>query len=147
MALVIPPFLENKTIQIKEETIQLRNMLDFYVPKYEKHGKFDARGFDEQALDLEVSPLTIKKTMLEPGQWDLAIDSNDRPSINQLRPVPIATDLKSGKTLILDSNHTLASILGELDKKALESTNLSVVHITGIGLEGFVPDFMILNRG
>jgi hypothetical protein len=146
MALVIPSFLENETIRITEETIQLKDMLDFYVPKYEKHGKFDSRDFNEQVLDPEVLPLTIKQTMLKPGRWDLAIESDGRPGYDLLHPIPIATDLKSGKTLLLDSNHTITSIVGELSAKNLEGITLSVVHVTGNGLEDFIPDFRILNR-
>lgn len=146
MALIIPPFIENETIKITEETVRLSDVLDFYVPKYKKHGEFDPRSFNEQNSDLEVQPLTVRQTMSNPGKWDLAIPSQQRPSIDKLQPIPIATDLKSGRTLLLDSNHTVVSAVGELNADALDKYSLSVVHITGIGLEDFIPDFKILNR-
>jgi hypothetical protein len=149
MALNYAAFLENPTIKIREEVISLRELLDFYVPKYEKHGKFDIQHYDIQAGDPEVLPLTIRQAMRDPAKWDLAIDSGDRVDLNQLGIVPIATDHKSGKTLLLDSNHTIVSSLHDLDQeqfKAVILSSLSVAHITGTGLENFIPDFRILNR-
>ena len=82
--------------------------------------------------------------MHDPAKWDLKADTANLPSIEQLKPVPVATDLKSGKTLLLDSSHVITSIIATAKLDLL--SEIDIVHITGTSLEDVICDFEILNR-
>jgi hypothetical protein len=146
MALNYDEFLENETIIITEETVSTLNLLDFYVPKYEKYGEYDRSHYAKQVVDHEVKPLTIKQVLADPKKWDLEINHAERLSIEQLNSFPVATDTKSGRTLLLDSNHVVVNALSELKQSHLDAITLKVVSVRGINLEAFIPDFKILNR-
>ena len=146
MRFIVSSFFQNATIEITKEEVNLRDVLDFYVPKYKKEGKFDTRVIDVQVLDFEILPLKVCEVMLDPIKWDLGIDSDKLPSVERLYPIPIATDLISGRTLLLDSNHTITSIVGKLDLSHINKIKISVIRIKGRGLEAIIGDFNILNR-
>ncbi len=142
----VPLFLQNATIEITQEEVSLRELLDFYVPKYKKEGKFDSRGIEEQITDPGTLPLAVNEAILDPEKWNLSIGSEKLPRLEQLDTVPIATDLMSGKTLLLDSNHTIISLVSKIDPDLLSEGKLTVVRIIGRGLEEIIRDFRILNR-
>ena len=137
-------FFQNQSIVIAEKTKTLTEFLNFFVPKYKKNGVFDVRGFEDQILDPNTKTLRLSDVYGEPDKWGLA-QTSELPMIGSLNPIPVATDLKSGKTLILDSNHTLANILNQ-SEQIDRRTQLRVVEITGRDLAAVIQDFHILNR-
>lgn len=140
-------FLQNSTIQIRQDRVGLSDVLDYYVPKFKVGGRFDGRGIGAQIDDRATLPLTMREAALDPAEWGLSKDDGPlQPDIGLLEPVPIATDLKSGQTLMLDSNHTIANILHERGRSLDKHTTLQVVRLVGSDLEDVVADFKIINR-
>lgn len=142
----VDPFMKNVTIKITKEAVALEAMLEYYVPKFKKSGNFDTRGIEEQIADPETLPIAISEVMKEPAEWGLGIDTSKLPEAKHLDPVPIATDLKSNKTLVLDSNHTIVNLIRGLGPRELKRTHIPIVHIKGVDLEDVICDFKILNR-
>lgn len=137
-------FSQNQSITVEEKSKPLSEMLDFFVPKYAKNGAFDDRDFKSQVTDLDVTPLKLSRVSVEPKKWGLE-QTSELPLVGSLGPIPIATDLSSGKTLILDSNHTLANMIS-LGKFTNTTAQLKVVEIIGRDLAPAIQDFYILNR-
>ena len=142
----IQAFLDNNTIVITKDIVLFRDVFDFYVPKYEKSGKFDTRTFDEQVLDPNIQPLSVGQAIYGPTKLDLTTNNDNHPIITHLHLIPIATDSNNHKTLILDSNHTIVALLKDADQETLDTTKLSVIRLSGFGLDEIIPDFEVLGR-
>lgn len=142
----VAPFLQNQTIRITQETVCLIDVLNFYVPKFKKDGEFDNRGIEIQINDLETLPLTVREVVSAPMKWDLGETDDLITDITQLTPVPMATDTKSGKALLLDSSHTIVNIISSSDSNKLGDIELPIIRITGEGLGDIIGDYKILNR-
>lgn len=140
------PFLQNQTIKITQETICLIDVLNFYVPKFKKNGDLDSRGIELQISDPEIMPLTVREVVSAPVKWDLGETGNLITNITQLVPVPMATDTKGGKTLLLDSSHTIVNIISKTDSNTFGDIELPIIRISGEGLEDIIGDYKILNR-
>lgn len=137
-------FIADQALKITTERISTTELLDYYVPKYEKNGKRDARNIEQQITDPYVSPLTVRQVKNYPARWDLDIDITRLPAAKLLEPVPVATDLKSGKTLLLDSSHTITNMI--MEHKLNQHSKIDIVRISGSRLDNIVSDFAILNR-
>ena len=140
----VEAFISDETIQVVKEKLGLQDLLSYYVPKYEKQGERDMRDIKQQLKDSDTHPLLLNKAILDPVKWDLNISTKSLPPIEKIQPVPIATDLISQKSLLLDSNHTITAILSRL--KPDLSTKIDIVRIIGTSLEDVIGDFGILNR-
>ena len=140
----VKAFMSDETIQVVKEKLSLEELLSYYVPKYEKHGERDIRDMKQQLKDPDVFPLLLSKAIQDPVKWDLNISTNSLPTIDKIQTVPVATDLISQKSLLLDSNHTITATLSKL--KPNLSTKIDIVRIIGTGLEDVIGDFGILNK-
>ena len=141
----VAAFMQNRTITISEERMDLQKLQTYFVPKFAKNGRFDKRHISFQVIDPEVTPITLKQAALDPASWGLSLRSVPAP-LKSFYPVPIATNLLDQKNLILDSNHTLTNLISKLNPADIESTNIPVIRISGTNMEGVLPDFQILNR-
>lgn len=139
-------FLHNQSINIASETVSLATMISYYVPVSKKREGCDCRGIEERIKDADTSPLTLDEVSLKPSMWGLEKRDESLLDIAKFYPIPLATDLKSGGTLLLDSNHTLANMVHELDKTTHHDIQLPVLRVSGQRLEDIVPDFYIVNR-
>lgn len=139
-------FLQNLSIIYSEERIGIDKVLKFYVPKYSKNGSLDERRIEDQINDPAVVPLRVEDAVSDPSAWGLDASDELVDNIAELNPIPVATDLSSGRTLLLDSNHTIVNILKNLSQDSFASQSISIVRITGEGLEDVIEDFKILNR-
>lgn len=140
----IEAFMNDETILVVEEKLSLEELLSYYVPKYEKQGERDIRDIKQQLKDPDVFPLLLSKAMQDPVKWDLNISTKSLPPIDRILPIPVATDLISQKSLLLDSNHTITATLSRLNPDL--STKIDVVRLIGTNLEDIIGDFGILNR-
>ena len=144
MRFVIEAFLNDETIQVVKERLSLEELLNYYVPKYEKRGDRDIRDIKQQLKDSDVSPILLSKAVQDPVRWDLNISTKNLPPIDKIQPVPVATDLISQKSLLLDSNHTITATLSRLNPDL--STKIDIVRLIGTNLEDIIGDFGILNK-
>jgi hypothetical protein len=138
-------FLQDHQITVDEEMIYPEELQNFFVVKYQKNGVFDSRGFEQQREDFNVRPVTVAQASLKPADWDLALGSRNMPSIESWNPIPVATDTASGRTLILDSNHSVVNIISSLVGKN-SGAIFPLVRIQGANLQRILPDFEIVNR-
>lgn len=136
-------FLANDTISIVTRNIPLAEALDFYVFRYSVNGTYDDRPIEEKLDDEVTSLITAGEAVTDISRWDLELPGEEL-SLDRLWPIPIATDMGSGKTLILDGNHTLANLAADMRDKPL--TMLPFVEVSGHDLARIVPDFKVLNR-
>lgn len=139
-------FLQDQSVGIIEETIRLADLLDYYVPSFEKNGIYDTRDIADKINDLSTTPLTMSFVVNDPAKWGLGSTGQLTSDVDRLDLVPIASDTKSGRTLILDSNHTLVNLIHGLNTNVLEQKTLSVVRIIGADLQYILDDFKIINK-
>ena len=138
-------FQNDDNVSLIEEEVSLEEVLEYFVPKFEKDGHLDMRGIHEQVADPNVLPLTVSKASSDPARWGLSLDTI--PAVESLSLIPVATDLTTGRSLILDSNHTIVSLVSKLAPESLSSLKISVVRILGNGLDSLsIDDFKIINR-
>ncbi|RYX79311.1 hypothetical protein EON76_01150 [bacterium] len=144
----VKSFLNDETITLEEEDIAVTDALGWYVPKYSKAGAYDDRNFEIQKSDKTIVPLTLGRVSLNPSNWGLGVSAGKVLCAEDLNPVPIATDMNSGATLLLDSNHTLSNLLSvNKSEQALPRLNrIKTVSLKGYRLEQIIPDFEIINR-
>lgn len=144
----VKSFLNDETIMLEEEDIAVADALGWYVPKYSKAGVYDDRYFEIQRDDKTIVPVTLGRVSLNPSNWDLSISAGKLLRAEDLSPVPIATDMNSGATLLLDSNHTLSNLvyIDNSDQALPRLNTIKTVSLTGYSLEQIIPDFEIINR-
>ena len=144
----VKSFLNDETITLEEEDIAVTDALGWYVPKYSKAGAYDDQDFEIQKSDKTIVPMTLGRVSLNPSNWDLGVSAGELLRAEDLSPVPIATDMNSGATLLLDSNHTLSNLVyADNSDQALPRLNtIKTVSLTGHSLEQIIPDFEIINR-
>lgn len=140
----VETFLNDETIQLVKEKLSLEDLLSYYVPKYEKRGERDIRDIKQQLKDPDVFPLLLSKAIQDPVKWDLNISTKDLPPTEKIQPIPVATDLISQKSLLLDSNHTITATLSRLNPDL--STEIDIVRLIGTNIEDIIGDIGILNR-
>jgi len=104
-------FGNNQSVAIKESDKQLTEFLEFYTPRYAKNGYWDNRSIEQIVQDGDSTIVQLKDVMPSPAEWGLQPFDEATALSKSLWPIPIATDALSGKTLILDSNHTVCTLL------------------------------------
>jgi hypothetical protein len=126
-------------IDLVEKTVD--EIQGFYVARYQKNGQWDPKfdRFINVINDPDVKPVKVKDVLQDLESWDLNSDSLT-PAEN-LHPIPIATDI-SGKTLILDSNHTLC---GHIANSRITSP-VRFVELKFDYVESVILDFLIIKR-
>lgn len=144
----VDAFLKDEAITLEDEDIAVTDALGWYVPKYSSGGVYDDRNFEIQRDDKTIVPMTLGRVSLNPSNWDLCVSAGKLLRAEDLNPVPVATDMNSGATLLLDSNHTLSNLLYvDKSEQALPRLNrIKTVSLRGYGLEQTIPDFEIINR-
>jgi hypothetical protein len=129
-------FSTDDNIKVFEQKLPLKEMLDFYVLRTVKNKLPDTRPIEDREHDLGSKLITLGEARKDPKKWDL--DLSHRKIPENIHPVPVATDLNSDRTIILDSNHLLANLQ--------EDTLVYIARIVGPNLGRLGPDFIILSR-
>lgn len=134
-------FVSNPFITVHSSTRPLKDFLDFYSPWwYDRSGREVAR-IEDVLADKSMNALTITDAARHPEKWDTF--STVLP-LNQIWPIPIATDTTIGKTLILDSNKTLCRLVFK-SKHPLDQ-KITVVEIVGPDLQRLNGDLKALRQ-
>ena len=129
-------------IEVRDEKkIPLKKFLDFYIQRHQKKGVI-CRTIEREKCDQAYRTIKLCDATKYP-EFKNVPPKIIPPPIQELWPIPIATDLGNNKTLILDSNHILISL--SQDEEKLQEM-LKVREIVGRNLKNFVPDFEILAR-
>lgn len=134
-------FLQNDNIVIEEDAIKIDVLKSFYVARYTKNGEMDDRSIEDKITDTSTSLVRIETAMLAPSYWRLSMENRATPSNEELWPIPVATST-CNKTMILDSNHTILSVI----KTSGSNVNIPIIRISGTNMESVIEDFIILNR-
>jgi hypothetical protein len=130
---------------IKLETGMRRysQLLELYVARCKKNGRPDMRDISERRHDPDTALVTLRTVAAEPATWDLEFGDRTVPKPMEIWHIPLATDLRTDRSIILDSTHLLANFgLTGLSP----DIHLPVVVVTGHDIEDLLPDFEILNR-
>lgn len=129
------------SIAIKEGNKSLSDFLDFYIPRYAKNGVWNNRSIRQIIQDKDSVLVQLKDIIKAPETWDLAPFHNAEELKNQLWPIPIATDCVTGKTLILDSNHTICTLL-------INGINMNVPYLELVGkdISALGVDLQLMNK-
>ena len=132
-------FMADETIKVTLQTLTFKELRDFYVLRAVKNNFPDNRPVEERQNDSQIKLITLKEALENPEKWELDLKGRTIPPLEEIHPIPIATDLNSNQTLILDSNHLLANW------PYREGAKVSLAHITGHNLERLVVDFVFLS--
>ncbi len=135
-------FREDDNIDITEEVVSSEVIKNFHVLRSQKDGVLDHRSIEKRIYDSTSSLVTVNKVAKSPKEWDLELGERVLPEFKNITNIPVATDIESGKTLILDSNHCLANLINQ----ATDDFTIPIVRLKGKHLERIIIDFYILNR-
>jgi hypothetical protein len=135
-------FLNDNNVTISQETINSENIRMYYVLRSKKDGVLDSRGIEERVLDASSTLIVVNEAASDPSSWDLGLEGRILPDSNSLTPIPVATDLSSNKSLLLDSNHCATNLINTSDG----SIDIPIIRLSGANLENIIEDFRILNR-
>jgi hypothetical protein len=130
--------LASEEIEIKRSSKKISELLDFYVLRYAKGGKLDGRSIDSKLSDKSTQLLQLKEVINDLGKWDLET-SDKLPRRDDMWPIPLATDVVTGTTILLDSNHTLAAIVKNQQLSA--DTTIACAELIGPNMARVLPDF------
>jgi hypothetical protein len=138
-------FLHNKDIELFEKKIPVESFKDYFCPWYYVDNKFvslaDALK-DNKAQAIKVSDQKIiDSDKIRKKQ----IEKYQNQDINYFKPIILATDSDSHKTLILDGNKTAVSLYRNYLKDH-NNVKINSVEIIGHNLPDLTNDFIILNR-
>jgi len=128
-------FLHDKDIQLVTHDKQLSEVLHFYTPWYHKRGEL-AASIEEVLKDNKYAPIQVRDI---PSLEQTRFPAGDLPAT--LWPIPVVTDAVTGRTVVLDSNHTLAAIIHTY--KDLDKT-IPVIEISGKGAVSLNIDLQII---
>lgn len=142
-------FISRDDITIREMYIPISNFAEFYCPFYYCNYTNEIRDIDYSGAILSIYCYSMqikdknlidinaeRKNKIEKLQKNLSIN---------IYSVPIATDIYSHKTLILDSNKTCTAIYRNYLEN-LNNIHINISEIIGTRLEQIVGDFIIVNR-
>lgn len=101
----------DQTIVIEETDMNLLEFLEFYVPRYEKDGHWDDRPIEQIIGDGNSTLVQLKDVISSPTEWGLKPFTDAKKIVKKLWPIPIVSDSSLGRTLVLDSNHTLCTLI------------------------------------
>lgn len=127
--------INNPDITIKESDRHLSEFLEFYSPRYTKNGRWDDRHISQIAQDKTSTITQLKDIVPSPANWGFQTFENARELAESLWPVPLATQELSGKTLILDSNHTICTLLKAGLNVRVPCVQLSGANISELGID------------
>lgn len=133
-------FMSDATIELYMGLVTAKQVSQFYVPAYVRGGQLDNRPIEDKLTDPHSKLIRFSTAATQPEKWNLLAPTS--LTLNRLHRVPIATDVHSGKTLILDSNHTLATRAAVLGT----SKPVAVYRVLGVNLQTLLDDFRVLNR-
>ena len=132
--------ISNPSINIITTDKTLSDFLDFYSPRYTKDGKWDNRPVEQIIQSQALSLARLKDIISSPADWGFTPFANVSRLAQSLWAIPIATDISSDRTLILDSNHTICTLL-------FAGINIKVrcVEIIGNDLSALGTDLRIMH--
>jgi hypothetical protein len=121
------------TLECKK--IPLKDFRDFYTPWHQKNGIICGK-IEVVLTDPEYRAIKISEVHKYPekklfGKLPTEFDT-----------VPLLTDTHTQKTLILDSNHTIAKAIEDVDENFL----IDVIEIKSSKASEIVIDFSVINR-
>lgn len=128
-------------VVIKESRKPLADFLEFYVPRYSKGGSWDDRGIDQIVNDDASSIVQLKDVIASPADWGLPVFPDAESLRKRLWPIPLATDLNTDRTLILDGNHSICTLL-----IANMNGMVPCVEVTGDQLSALGTDLKLMLR-
>ena len=70
----------------------------------------------------------------------------DKKEIEFLLPIILATDITTGRTLVLDGNKTIIALYRNYQEDSSQDKLIPIIHIIGKFLEDIFQDFEIVNR-
>lgn len=127
-------------LRFQERAVNIRDMRDWYTPWY-------YRGDEEVKLD----PVTAADPTVRAMRLSEVAVKSKHPGRNQdiltrsipsaLSVVPIATDTRTGRTLILEGNRTLAAMFARQLYQ-----DVKVVEVLGQNMERVIGSFAIVNH-
>jgi hypothetical protein len=131
----------NPNIRLRKANKPLHEFLSFYVPRYSNEGVWDSRPIEQIIEDGRSQLVQVREVIASPEDWNL-IRFTDAGSLSkELWPIPIATDTSTHKTLLLDSNHTVCTLLGAgIDIK------IKCIEIIGDELSALGTDLKLMQR-
>jgi hypothetical protein len=134
-------FRTNPSIKVRTGTRALSDFLHFYNPWWYSRDGRPIGKFEEVLADDSARATTVAEEAGRPDKWD---NSSAPLALDQIRPVPIATDTSIGKTLILDSNRTICRLIFR-DKSPLDQ-KITVVEVIGPDLQSLNGDLKALRQ-
>ena|SRR5665213_2384139 len=129
-------FIADDSIKVTTQTLPFEDFMDFYVLRTAKNNIPDLRRLEDKQDDVESKLIILKEALQNPKKWELDLEHRTIPPVENIYPIPVATDLDSGHTLILDSNHMLANW------PYPPAMPIQLVRITGRELQRLVIDFI-----
>jgi hypothetical protein len=132
--------LARHDVKIVRDEVAASDLRGYFVPRFTDANGNWIRRFEDVRINPNASPVKLRLATINPVSWELEKGSRTLPDPNKLNEIPVATDTVSGKTLILDSNHTLVNLFEQLPEK------IRVVCIQGPRLNQIFKDFEIINR-
>ena len=135
-------FLDSDDIGLRETSRTLKDICLYFTPWYQKNGTVEHR-IEVVLADEGYRAIRVREAKEYPAAY-MSNGSSIGRSLIMLWPLPIATDLKLGKTLLLDSNCTIQSLLTGHEIDLLEE--VPVIEIFGDRLHRLNPDFKVLER-
>jgi len=106
------------------------------------------KSFEDALCDIRVRGIRISdsdKIDLD-SQRKKIIEEYQRKTYKNLEKVPVATDLATKRTLILDSNKTCVALYRNYFQNPEKNIKIPLIEIRGEELESVIGDFIIINR-
>lgn len=134
-------FAARNDIEIRLIDVSKDKILNFYVPRFKKNNERDDRKFVEMLEDPDVTPVQVHEVLPALEIWDLDWGGGNF-DVNDLPLLPIATDLNTGKSLILDGNHRICKLLTDDDFEGV----IKFCEIKAANMNRLIQDFTIILR-
>jgi len=140
-------FLNDEAISIRDANYKISSLGEFYCPWHYDHNNNLIGAIEQAICDPDARSVQLKSSEtihLDRDKENIILSfRNNFPEFSN--PVPVATDLNTKRTLILDANkRCIALYRNYLDNKVDEV--IPFIEVDGQGLERLVEDFKIINR-
>ena len=144
-------FTCNESIILREGKVRLEQVGDYYCPWHynAKIGNtYEGKGFEDILGDYYARVVKIKEVeskisfSSKRNQIEKYINEFKCRGKESVCPVPIATDTKLDKTLVLDSNKTLVALYQSWER----DIEIPIIEICGEFMIKVFPDFCIVCR-
>jgi len=136
---VDPRLLLREDLEVSEEEIPTATLASYYVPRYVDDEDILIPKFEGVLANPKPALVSLKQAANNPADFDLMVGNRTLPDLSDIRPIPVATDTISHRTLILDSNHTVSNMFDQLPE------HVKVIRIKGAHLEQIFGDFQVIN--